>query len=73
MNLLDCFDNVDVLIDCSTAIIKEANQHGFNGFSGYCGQAALLINECLFDNSQQIFASFNQALQEQNHHIGHVA
>lgn len=77
MNLLDnfnqkSFDN-DILIDCAISIIQEANKNGFNGFSGYCGQAALLINECLFNNSQQIFASFNQALEENHHHIGHVA
>lgn len=73
MNLVDCFDDNDTLIDCAISIIQEANKLGFNGFSGYCGQAALLINECLFDNSQNIFAAFNQSLEEQNHHIGHVA
>jgi hypothetical protein len=73
MNLLDCFNDNDTLIDCSISIIQEANRNGFNGFSGYCGQAAILINECLFDNTQQIFASFNQCLQEKGYHIGHIA
>ena len=77
MNLLELLKNNhhldnDTLIDCSISIIQEANKNGFNGFSGYCGQAAILINECLFDNSQQIFASFNQALESSHHHIGHV-
>lgn len=73
MNLLEIFNDNDDIMDYSIKIIQEANKNGFNGFSGYCGQAALLINECLFNDTQQIFASFNQALNEKNHHIGHVA
>lgn len=72
MNLLDIFYDNDILIDCAISIIQEANKKGFNGFSGYCGQAALLINECLFDNQQQLFACFNQSLEQHQHHIGHV-
>ncbi len=73
MNLLEIFNNNDDIMDYSIKIIQEANNQGFNGFSGYCGQAALLINECLFNDTQQIFAAFNEALNNKNHHIGHVA
>lgn len=73
MNLLETFNDPDLIIDCSISIIQEANKNGFKGFAGYCGQAATLINECLFDNKQQIFASFNKALEQNNHYIGHVA
>lgn len=73
MNLLEIFKDTDTLIDCSISIIQEAKKKGFNGFSGYCGQAAILINECLFDNQQQYFACFNKSLEEKGHHIGHVA
>lgn len=73
MNLLNYFNDNDTLIDCSISIIQEANKNGFNGFSGYCGQAAILINECLFNDTQKIFAVFNQCLQEKGYYIGHVA
>lgn len=73
MNLLEIFTDNDTILDCSVSIIQEARKRGFNGFSGYCAQAAILINECLFDNKQQIFASFNKSLEEHGHHIGHVA
>lgn len=73
MNLLNEFQDNDTLIDCALSIIQEAKKNGFHGFSGYCGQAAILINQCLFDNSQTLFGAFNQALAENEHHIGHVA
>lgn len=73
MNLLDTFHDNDTLIDCAISIVQEAKKNGFNGFSGFCGQAAILINELLFDNSQTLFGVFNQALAENEHHIGHVA
>ena len=73
MNLLDLFDDNDTLIDCAISIIQEAKKNGFHGFSGYCGQAAILINQCLFDNSQTLFGAFNQSLADNEHHIGHVA
>lgn len=73
MNLLHLFDDNDTLIDCAISIVQEANKNGFHGFSGYCGQAAILINKCLFDNSQILFGVFNQSLADNEHHIGHVA
>lgn len=73
MNLLETFQDNDTLIDCAMSIVQEAKKNGFNGFSGYCGQAAILLNQCLFDNSQTLFGVFNQALADNEHHIGHVA
>ena len=73
MDLLNTFNDPNLVMDCSLSIIQEANKNGFFGFSGFCGQAALLINECLFDNNQTIFAAFNKSLEHFDHHIGHVA
>lgn len=73
MNLINTFNNPDILMDCTISIIQEAKKNGFKGFAGNCAQAAIIINECLFDNSQTIFASFNKALEQKDYYIGHVA
>ena len=72
MNILDYAKDATKIIDVTFDIIEDAAQHGFKGFGGYCAQAAVLINECLFDNQQKYYGAFNKALDEKNHWIGHV-
>ena len=73
VNLVEIFSDIETLADCACSIVKEATNNGFIGFAGNCGQAAILINECLFNDTQQIFTTFNKALKEKDCFVGHVA
>lgn len=54
------------------AILNIAKESGWPSFGGYCGQAALIINDCFFDGQAVLAGSFNKALAEKGYFIGHV-
>ena len=54
-------------------IIEAACENGFSGFGGDCGEAALAINQVLFDGHGQVVGVFNKALYDHGHYIGHFA
>ncbi len=73
MNLLKLNLTDDEVKDIALLTIQKANKDGFVGFAGYCGQAAIAINDVLFNGEQTLFAAFNKALEEEGHNIGHIA
>lgn len=72
MNIVKEFQRVNQIVDVTLDILEDAVKNGFKGFGGYCAQAAVLINECLFDNQQKYLGAFNKALEKNNYWIGHV-
>lgn len=52
-------------------ILTLAKEKGFNGFSGECAEAAIAINQILFNNEGQLLAALNCAFEEKNIILGH--
>lgn len=52
-------------------ILTLAKEKGFCGFSGECAEAAIAINEVLFNNEAKLLAALNCAFQEKNIILGH--
>lgn len=52
-------------------ILTLAKEKGFEGFSGECAEAAIAINQVLFDNEAKLLAALNCAFEEKNIIIGH--
>jgi hypothetical protein len=56
------------------AIICEAGSHGFSGFGGRCGLAAVAINRVLFGGSRKLVAAVNAMFYRKGDQwVGHVA
>ena len=56
-----------------SAILMEAKKLGFNGFGGECGEAAIAINDVIFDGNGVLIAAVNKAFFTHGSFIGHVA
>ncbi|NCQ51552.1 hypothetical protein GW796_06605 [archaeon] len=73
MNLTELNLTDDEIKDIALLTIQKAKREGFLGFAGNCGQAAIAINDVMFNGEQILFAAFNKALGKAGQHIGHVA
>ena len=54
-------------------VLAHAREHGFRGFGGYCGKAAIAINRVLFDSKGKLVGALNKAFLVHGRAIGHVA
>ncbi len=55
MNLTKLNLSNEEIMDIASLTIEKANRSGFKGFSGYCGQAAIAINDVIFEGEQILF------------------
>lgn len=54
-------------------ILAKARQLGLRGAGGFCGAAAVAINNALFDGQGNIVAAANEAMLNRGRLVGHVA
>ncbi len=55
------------------AIVLAARAHGFDGFGGACGEAAVALNRVVFGGRAELVGAFNEAFFDRGRLIGHVA
>ena len=55
------------------SIMAAARRAGLDGFSGHCGEVAVVINRVLFGGRGQVVGAFNLAFKKRRRLLGHVA
>lgn len=64
----------EILTENTDRISSSIRNLNLHGFSGDCPEAAILINQKVFQNKGKLIGAFNKAMLEYGQHpLGHVA